>query len=351
MSLRVENQQLASLLAAWLPGIPFTLRIGGQGMNNTTRFVEAEDGRTYVLRVYNTHRDADKVRFEHETLLALADQRLGFDVPRPLEAAGGGTFVRCSETGKLAALFVCLPGCSPERLQPDTWRQLAEAAATLSVALRRVQPAAPAAYRPYYELGETHPSCPLPAVAAWCERPPAAFAQLEAELQALARQVAAFAEQAAGLRELPHQLVHGDLNASNLLVDERGRLCALLDFEFVTYDVRVMELAVLLSDLLVPAQAPEGDEEAMWQTAEACIRAFSERAGLTAEELSKLPLLVALRRLDVFIHFLGRYLDGTDEAGDLQRIIASSAKRLTWLDSRTDRLRAAISSARDFSAG
>jgi len=56
---------------------------------------------------------------------------------------------------------------------------------------------------------------------------------------------------------LPHQLIHGDLNASNALADEAGRICAILDFEFVTYDLRVMEAAVFLSDMVRSSEATE----------------------------------------------------------------------------------------------
>lgn len=54
------------------------------------------------------------------------------------------------------------------------------------------------------------------------------------------------------LEEMPHQLVHGDLNASNLLVMDSGhsQVAALLDFELCTLDVRVMEPAVILSGFL-----------------------------------------------------------------------------------------------------
>ncbi len=67
-------------------------------------------------------------------------------------------------------------------------------------------------------------------------------------------------------KTLPHQLIHGDINSSNLLMDEDGMISRVLDFEFVTIDLRAMEIEICLSEVL-----SEGKEE-MWLKLEA----FSE---------------------------------------------------------------------------
>lgn len=83
----------------------------GNGMNNTTRFVLA-GGERYVLRIYETHRDEDKVRYEHAVLLRLVEQRLSFGTPVLARAKNGETFVYTTE-GKLAALFRYQEGVRP----------------------------------------------------------------------------------------------------------------------------------------------------------------------------------------------------------------------------------------------
>ncbi|WP_027091421.1 phosphotransferase [Cohnella thermotolerans] len=72
------------------------------------------------------------------------------------------------------------------------------------------------------------------------------------------------------LRKLPHQLIHGDINDSNLLAapDAAGKVAAVLDFEFCTRDLRAMEPAVV-----------DGEEVLRQQAAEAAsgLRALKER--------------------------------------------------------------------------
>jgi hypothetical protein len=51
-----------------------------------------------------------------------------------------------------------------------------------------------------------------------------------------------------------------------------------------------------------------------------------------------LPLLIELRRLDVFIHFLGRYLDRVDAEAVLIDIIQSTYEKTKWLEENGARL-------------
>ena len=70
MRVKDLEEQLASLPTYWFPAQTWSMRVGAGGMNNTTRFVDVE-GTSYVLRLYETHRDMDKIIFEHRVLLAL----------------------------------------------------------------------------------------------------------------------------------------------------------------------------------------------------------------------------------------------------------------------------------------
>ncbi|MFB5674053.1 phosphotransferase [Paenibacillus terreus] len=63
------------------------------GWNNTTFFVE---GNRYkgIFRIYETHKDHEKIRFEHAVLEALQHQPLSFKVPAPVRTADGDTLVQ-----------------------------------------------------------------------------------------------------------------------------------------------------------------------------------------------------------------------------------------------------------------
>ncbi|WFR61882.1 phosphotransferase [Paenibacillus amylolyticus] len=138
------------------------------------------------------------------------------------------------------------------------------------------------------------------------------------------------------MEQLPHQLVHGDVNASNVLADQQdGEICAILDFEFATWDLRVMELAVPMSDLLTMDQS----EDWMWQAQEGLIRGFREQVGLEPEELLAIPQLILLRSLDVVMHFISRMFEGTDEPGVAVDQIVKLKQRMDWMSLHEARLR------------
>jgi homoserine kinase type II len=61
---------IETALGSYFPNHGYTVREGASGMNNTTRYVTCSDGSAYVLRIYETHRDAEKAEYEHRILLA-----------------------------------------------------------------------------------------------------------------------------------------------------------------------------------------------------------------------------------------------------------------------------------------
>lgn len=310
----------------------------GSGVNNTTRFI-ASGGERFVLRLYETHRDADKVEFEHEVLLRLVEAGLPFYTPVPMYTRSGHTCVR-TEEGKLAALFRYVEGRPPELQDLNQLRQFGEAAALLSQALAGVRTEREAVYPPYYEIEHAHPRCSLVQLLELCTAPPEPFADVnQARLLAdLAPAIASVKQELPELRCLPHQLIHGDLNASNALADDAGRICAILDFEFVTCDVRVMEAAVFVSDLIRSGESAEGSMRKI----EAFLTGYRSVIELTPEEMRALPLLMLLRRLDVLIHFLGRFWDGIDDQTHVVRQIAGMHAMTRWLSQHESELRQAL---------
>jgi len=332
----MDNElDMERIVRGFLPGaIRCTVSTGASGMNNTTRFVEV-DGNRYVLRIYETHRDDAKVRYEHAVLLALAELGTPFGTPLPIRTPAGDTFVRVdAEDGPIAALFRYMDGESPELAAEEQLKSFGRAAGQLSDALSQVSVHLEPAYRPYYEIEHIHPRSTPAEVACFCESPPEEFAGEARALAVIGERLKAFASDVPSLRKLPHGLVHGDLNASNMLAASDGTIAAILDFEFVTHDLRVMEPAVCISDLI----RSEQEEDAVWRGVGAFLAGYGDTASLLPEEIAAVPLLVELRALDIFVHFLGRYWDGVDPAAVVQEQIREAAAMCGWLLSRTDRL-------------
>lgn len=188
-------------------------------------------------------------------------------------------------------------------------------------------------YPPYYELLQSYPSCSRTFIQDFCKRPPVEFQEQGNALQILQGAYTEISGRLESLKNLPQQLVHGDLNFSNLLVDseQSGKVIALLDFEFCTKDVRAMEPAVVISGFLGMAE----EKVAIRQFC----AGFASRVRLTEEEIAAIPVLLRLRLVDVFLHFLSRYREGTDDSHVLQEqigMLAAGLKRLeqsqAWME-------------------
>lgn len=84
---------------------------GPSGENNTTLFIHANNEK-YVLRIYETHQDEDKVNYEHAVLLALIERPLSFSTPVPMSTKDGLTIVK-TQSGFLSGLFRFIDGRNP----------------------------------------------------------------------------------------------------------------------------------------------------------------------------------------------------------------------------------------------
>lgn len=337
------------------------------GMNNTTRKIRV-DGRDYILRLYDTHQDMEKVLREQEILRQLTnvgeDRRLAFKVPEPASPVSGVSAARLAE-GKLASLVHYIEGSAPNFREPVQAESFGAAVGQLSARLAELRqelgPDWEPAYPPYYRLDE---SFSMEKAARFCADPPQAFAREKDSLELLARELVRLHPLLPGMAELPHQLIHGDLNASNALVYENGSIAALLDFEFATWDLRAMEPAVCLWSLLPsrgeghagerldgivldvskaqPGQSGQDDQpghndqrglpglaaDADWEPLAVFWRGYTRFGELGRQERNAIPDLMELRSLDVFLHFLGRYEEGVDGAEVLQGQIPDTAWRV-----------------------
>lgn len=304
------------------------LRKRDGGWNNSTYFVRNER-RSSVLRVYNTHNDKAKIQFEHEILEQLQPLPLSFQVPAPIRSAAGSTIVPLGDgSGKFACLFRYIEGITPTEGNASFALSFGRTAGELSGALAEVRPQLPAAYPPYYRLKQAYPSCDPATVREFCLSPAEPFSTLQKELLVLFKVYEQIMVSLEGLEKLPHQLVHGDLNASNLLVSPASpeEVTALLDFEFCTWDLRVMEPAVILSGFLGAAD----EREAVRLFCEG----YGDRSRLLPEEIDAIPTLIRLRQVDVFLHFLSRYQNGTDEPDVLQKQAKTLSAGLAELDAK-----------------
>ncbi|PQP80110.1 aminoglycoside phosphotransferase [Paenibacillus sp. PCH8] len=335
-----EQQRISDVLALYGLASDWQGEREKGGMNNST-FVLHVDGQGYVLRQYETHNDQKKIAFEHEVLRALQRSNFKLEVPSPVECSlgAGGTFlpVKDNLTGhtKIVTLFHYREGANPVWHKPEQLFGLGQAAGTLSSAMVKLDISLEPVYPPYYRIQDAYPLCSPERLLQLCTSPPEPLVACANELKELRDVLPDLFEALRGMEQLPHQLVHGDVNASNVLADQQGEICAILDFEFATWDVRVMELAVPMSDLLTMDKS----EDWMWQAQESLIKGFREQVSLEPEELLAIPQLILLRSLDVVMHFISRMFEGTDAPEVAVNQIVKLKQRIDWMLLHEDRLR------------
>ncbi|QGQ99427.1 aminoglycoside phosphotransferase [Paenibacillus psychroresistens] len=337
--MNANKQKLDHVLRVWFPLDEWSISSGSSGMNNTTQYVEVNK-KSYVLRVYETHRDEAKVRYEHAVLLGLAKLELPFSTPVPVLAGNGESFMRMEaedgqERGKLACLFHYIAGERPDLEQLGQIQSLGRTTAQLALALQQLELTLEPEYPTYYQLGLAESATLFAEIIQFCLEPAEPFWNWRGELGRLAELLNLFTAEAPKLQKLPHQLIHGDLNASNSLIGANQEVAAILDFEFITMDLRVMEIAVCLADAIAEEAV---SEQVTWDKIEAYIRGYGSAAKLSVEEVAVLPLLIQLRRLDVFVHFIGRYKNGIDSVSIVEEMIRSAIAVDSWLSAHEARL-------------
>ncbi|MCR8656799.1 phosphotransferase [Paenibacillus endoradicis] len=301
-----------------------TILVGHSGMNNTTRIVR-DGNKQYNLRIYNNHQDKSKLQFEHEVLQRLQSQSpLHIMSPIPVYNRYDSTITELSN-GKLVAMFHYIEGERPsiDRVEHIAW--LATAAARLSKGLASLTIDTEPAYSPYFDIAANYEPLHEERIDK-ISSPTDTISQLKPHLLRIMQERALLESMCSQFATLPQQWIHGDINCSNALCHS-DQVVAILDFEFVTRDARVMELAVLLAELIKPTT------NNLTYKLQVLKNAFIKELPLQEEELNLLEHLVKLRVVDVAMHFIGRYEDGLDDEHILTEIIINADYAITYVKS------------------
>jgi len=151
------------------------------------------------------------------------------------------------------------------------------------------------------------------------------------EIQTLMERVQNYLERK---EDFPHQLIHGDLHHENILcvIDDsnKGKVTAILDFEFIAWDLRAMELAICLSKF-----ASEPDPLNCF---EAFIKGYAKNALLNPKELNVMVDLILLRIISNFVYFVGRFLGKEEPLNLCLNKVGVYARRVKWLKENSDKI-------------
>ena len=95
----MEERYITHMLKQYFSTEDYRVNEGSSGMNNTTKFIVVNN-KDYVLRIYESHSDKNKVDFEHKILKELSKKDLSFKIPEPKVNFRGDT-IGVTEDGKL----------------------------------------------------------------------------------------------------------------------------------------------------------------------------------------------------------------------------------------------------------
>lgn len=344
-----NEAELIQACEAFAPGKTFTLSDTSGGVNNHVRYVDCDNGERYVVRLYNNGQETERVAFEHAVLAAVEPRvrssDAGFVVPRALKAKdGSGKTYAVLPSGDCASVFELIPGSLPKTRFADA---VGEATAALSKCMeeaeaevRAVAPISPTSvYRnifgafekkggsreAFFTEAETNPG--LDSVREAVSRLLDFIRNLEVKLAEI--------EQKGGL---PETLIHGDVHYDNSLADEStGRVTGIIDFEFASYDWRMMECAAGLSKYV-------GEKDPTPYVAD-YIAGYCRRATPTEAEIDALPDLIKLRVLETVVYFVARSASGEDDISQLALRAENYAARVAWIDANAEFIRDAMRAA------
>ena len=153
-----------------------------------------------------------------------------------------------------------------------------------------------------------------------------------ARLGAVARRVGQ--ERPAGGAALPLQVIHGDLAASNALVDEEtGEVSGPLDFEFAG-------AGFLVQDVMAALFNSGALDTRDWHLAAAAfLRGYTSVRPLDAAEADALPGLLLARALGSALWRAGRWLDGKAQLSEVADRLSKLEDTARLLDASAGKLR------------
>ncbi len=300
-----------------------------RGSNNSTRLVTRGNDR-FVLRV-NAWLDAGQLEAEARLLDRLNDAGLPFRVPCPLPGADGS---RRFDTGAgNATLSRFIPGRRPELDSPEAFHRFGTTAGRLAVAL---------AAAPEHALISDWTGGPMTLVRDAGEVGSLARALADAGVgHSLTGPMVGYAATllttwASTTGHLPRQFVHGDLAASNTLVDGACNTVGVLDFELCGLDARVQDLVVPL------VQTPALDRPS-WTRA--LVAGWSSAHMLSTDEVDAIPSLLEAMAFSSLLWRARMWKRGTASLDDVSGRLTRFVETRAWVRAHGAEL---VTAAREF---
>jgi homoserine kinase type II len=335
----IINEALACFLVPSTNRV-YSLRETHGGVNNIVSYVDIKDDleertlQSFILRIYNNGNDSNRVHFEHLILTELSKMKLSFQTPTPLLSLNQGKSHILLSTGAEGSMFKIIPGVLPKlSMTKEIGTACGELCETMSrIVLEKVEKNQ-CSTPPYYELYAVHHAIQNKRGIFFSRIEQPDFDDFRTEINEITKEITFLEELIASLLklQLPIQLIHGDLHYDNILADLSNNLVTgILDFEFVAYDWKAMELAICLSKY--------AGEENPFIYFFPFIEGYLSKSSLTLEEMKVIPDLIILRILSNVVYFVGRLIAEEDEMITLTKRLRNYLYRIQWIKANRDRI-------------
>ena len=327
----LSEQDVIELLEAWSFISGATLEATNrQGANNTTHVINTPAGK-FILKLYGDSTLTTQIEYEHTLLAYLQQADLSFAIPAPMPALSGQTLVKVKkeDTQLRVALLPFLLGQPMERQNLSHTRAAGQALGELHHVLVGFDPKGKLAQLPSWgNLNHIHPLITDPLEVT--QLLPLTSNQQVRLVKTLTEVILASPQL---YKKLPVQTIHADYLSPNILV-EADRVVGILDFEFATTDLRLLDYICGLDHF---ASFP-WQELPRWQFIQAFSAGYKENVSLTQFEIEAITTAWRLQWASSIVYWTGWLCEGK---GNQQSALDAVAKLLLleeWLEDNTPAL-------------
>jgi len=299
------------------------------GLTNYSKVITINNEK-YIARIYDEHtKDLEKLKFEIELTTFLERQSLSFKVPEFLIANTGGKYVELSN-GKFGSVMNFIKGEIPDLTRISDIKEYGRVVSELSVAFKLFKSDVHNQNIKFYDVYNLHPKSNEKSINHFLNDMP--FEIENSHLSILKKSIQDVQRIESITEGLPKQIIHHDILVFNLLIDSQTRkMNGVLDFDFASYDIRALELAICINHIFQHSNSS-------FVSLELFLDAYSQYMTLTIEEINNIPMLMKMYYVALICIYIGQYYSGVKIDEYFRVILNQLIIRTQWIEMNEEAL-------------
>jgi homoserine kinase type II len=308
------EREAKQLCSDWSFLADFSIESSHQGTNHLIFVIDGSVGK-FILKLYGNAIATAQIHYEHRLLKHLQKKNLSFTIPTPIATDSGKTLEMRDRNSLRLALFPYISGQQCDRQNPRHAYIAGQALGELHQALTDFDPQGQRAQLPAWgELNKIHPLVrdveKIPAIVNLDSKQHTHLCKLFSEVLETAPSI---------YQSLPIQTIHADYLSLNVLI-ECDRVVGILDFEFATRDLRLVDFICGLDDY---AMLP-WSTISRWEFIKEFSAGYAKACRLSLLEINAIPKVWRLQRSSSLVYWSGWLLEGKVSLEKLRHAIAQT---------------------------